>query len=1785
MQTTPEPRTANPSRLVFMSGSASNVASDTTPPHVVSYPGQRHPVAADLVFTFSEAVKLGSGTVTLIRTADNAVLYKASVIDNSRLVVEGSTLSFDPPADLDVRTTYRINFTEDAILDLAGNRMAGAGDFFVFFETGISPVPVNTTGTAASDTIHGSDFADTISGAGSSDVLYGYGGDDVLDGGDESDNGARGDVLYGGGGNDTLYGRAGNDELWGGAGDDKLYGGAHRDRLVGGAGDDLLEGGDGDDELWDEGGDDILSGGEGNDELYAGNGSTGTLDGGNGNDLLEGFSGASFIGGAGNDTLRITLAGAGATVSSANAGAGDDRIELAWDRPADARLEVAGGTGIDNYVLSPPDIAAGASAVVRITDFAPGANGDRIDVQPLLPAGYDGNPFADGTLRLVADGPDTLLQLRAAEAPGGYRTLLTLAGIAPESLTRANFSGELDPGGSLLGSTLEGTAASDMLSGTSLNDTLLGRDGNDFLNGRGGDDTLDGGDGNDALYGGSGNDLMLGGAGNDILDETLDPTGDNRLEGGAGDDFLIAGKGADTLLGGDGRDRLWVYSPGGPARMVLVDGGAGDDELMLDIRSDQVDLVARGGSGSDTFKVQAPAARLVIVDFNAAESDLLDLRGMFVREQAGNPFGAAGYLKAVQAGADTQIWLDLDGAGGSQETLRLALTLAGIRLSDLSGAGFAGGWHPGGSNTGFTLTGTAGDDILLGQDLDDIIRGNAGNDVLKGGEGNDVIDGGDENFMGDWLEGQDGDDILRGNGGHDVMDGGAGVDVLEGGDGNDTLFGGTGNDLLEGGIGIDTLDGGEGDDILRGGAGNDRLSDYSGDVVLDGGDGDDYLSTRDRPAGRTDTLGHVVLLGGAGKDDIRTSLAADEIDGGSGDDRITIEADGAAHDPRAMLVRGGDGDDRFLFGPANGSTRTIEASGGAGRDSFAFFGAVVPVVVTDFEAGAGGDVLEVVDSTATVNPFGAVGYLRLMQRGADTVLQRDSDGAAGPGGWLDVALLKNTAAHSLTSDNFNEGANPDGSRTGYVHTGTALADDMRGGRFDDTLRGGAGDDTIRGDTGDDALHGEAGDDRLADHDGRNLLDGGDGNDALLSSSLLGGVLRGGAGDDRLEGGGSGMVFDGGAGDDDILVVKPYPVPTGPIAMTVHGGDGDDQVELRLQGADVISIVADGGAGRDTWLPPGAATGTVLTILDFATGEGGDLLDLRAFIPNAASGDPNPFTTGRLRVVQRDADSVLQAPSTANGVASWRDVVILAGIDKDDLDPANIIGGFNPDGSQRGRNVAGTTADDVLDGGFLDDTISGGSGNDELWGGFGNDHLIGGDGNDTLRGDQVLVWPEGLGYALVKSDDVLEGGAGYDQLVSLWGNDVLRGGDGDDHLLLYNNLDDNEFGTERVAMYGDAGDDLLAVVYRDNAPLAVVLEGGAGIDTFALQWLPGQGSLTITDFQAGAGGDKIMLREMPWPLSLIANPFASGHLRFVQRGADTILEIDTDGSSGRDGFQTLARLKGVVAADITAANITEGIAPTVPSPPAPTPTPLPPTPTPTPMPPTTPPITVDPPVTGIGSAGNETLAGGSGNDRLDGGDGNDVLLGRAGNDTLIGGAGIDTARYTGTAGNYTITRTATGFQVADKRGTNGDGTDQLTGVERIAFPDRHLALDIDGVAGQAFRIYRAAFDREPDLGGMGFYLAMMDKGVSLYDVAASFVSSPEFTDMYGGAPSNADIVTRLYQNILHREPEQGGYTFWLGILDEKRANLAEVLEAFSEGFENRDGTAELIANGVPFTPYG
>jgi len=199
--------------------------------------------------------------------------------------------------------------------------------------------------------------------------------------------------------------------------------------------------------------------------------------------------------------------------------------------------------------------------------------------------------------------------------------------------------------------------------------------------------------------------------------------------------------------------------------------------------------------------------------------------------------------------------------------------------------------------------------------------------------------------------------------------------------------------------------------------------------------------------------------------------------------------------------------------------------------------------------------------------------------------------------------------------------------------------------------------------------------------------------------------------------------------------------------------------------------------------------------------------------------------------------------------------------------------------------------------------------------------------------------------------------------------------------------------------------------------------------------------------------------------------------------------------------------------------------------------------------------------------------------------NNLLNGMGGNDTIDGGSGTDTVIYSGAAATHTVVIGNGAVTVADKI-TNRDGTDTLTNIERLQFTDTNIALDIgkDQTAGSGYMLYKAAFNRTPDAGGLGYWIGKMDAGMSYSDVANNFVTSTEFKTAFGGSnPSVNTLVTKLYNNVLNRTPDSGGLAFWQEKLN-TGWSTADVLGFFSTSGENVTNVTPLIANGIWYQQY-
>ena len=209
------------------------------------------------------------------------------------------------------------------------------------------------------------------------------------------------------------------------------------------------------------------------------------------------------------------------------------------------------------------------------------------------------------------------------------------------------------------------------------------------------------------------------------------------------------------------------------------------------------------------------------------------------------------------------------------------------------------------------------------------------------------------------------------------------------------------------------------------------------------------------------------------------------------------------------------------------------------------------------------------------------------------------------------------------------------------------------------------------------------------------------------------------------------------------------------------------------------------------------------------------------------------------------------------------------------------------------------------------------------------------------------------------------------------------------------------------------------------------------------------------------------------------------------------------------------------------------------------------------------------------------------DRVYGFAGNDKFIGGAGNDYINGGLGIDISTYQGRLSEFRIL-IPTGT-IADSIG-NRDGTDTFTNIERLAFTDTMLALDTaaDENAGNSYLLYQAAFDRTPDVEGLGYWISKVDSGANIVrDVAQNFILSNEFKSLYGANPSVPEFMGLLYQNVLNRTPDAEGLKYWLDEFAQAGDSTlyrAGLLNNFAISAENIANVASQIVDGIQYQAY-
>ncbi|UTW56216.1 calcium-binding protein [Kordiimonas sp. SCSIO 12610] len=832
-----------------------------------------------------------------------------------------------------------------------------------------------------------------------------------------------------------------------------------------------------------------------------------------------------------------------------------------------------------------------------------------------------------------------------------------------------------------------------------------------------------------------------------------------------------------------------------------------------------------------------------------------------------------------------------------------------------------------------------------------------------------------------------------------------------------------GDDTLEGDLGDDTITGGAGDDFLADTSGIDTyvFADDHGNDIIEDFDPEDILDLSGLTSGFTDfdTLerfsfqdgNDVLLITGESGDDIASSIT---FRNQTVDNLLFLlrEFDSVIFSTVTGQVITGTGGDDTLEGDLGDDTIT----GGAGDDFLADTSGIDTYVFADDH---GNDIIEdfdpedILDLSGLTSGFTDFDTLERFsfQDGNDVLLITGESGD-------DIAssiTFRNQTVDNLLFLLREFDSVIFSTVTGQVITGTGGDDTLEGDLGDDTITGGAGDDFLADTSGIDTyvFADDHGNDIIEDFDPEDILDLSgltsgftdfdtlerfsfqDGNDVLL--------ITGESGDDIA----SSITFRNQTVDNLLFLLREFDsvIFSTVTGQVITGTGGDDTLEGDL-GDDTIT----GGAGDDFL----ADTSGIDTYV-FADDHGNDIIE--DFDPedilDLSGLTSGLFTLADILAVSREENGNVIIETGPDSSITLQ-TLSLSSLEVSDFifEGQSEVGvesnpGATNTPSPMSEPVAGTDADDTLDGGGGNDTVDGGDGNDSLSGGDGVDTVRGGAGNDRIDA--------GTG------DDFVSGGTGDDTVAAGTGNDAVFAGAGD--------MGDDVFvgGEGRDTLGGGAGNDLLVGDGASSTSLSGLGVGDTGLDDRDTIF-GGDGDDTLL-----GGGFNDTSGDGSYDDGEAVTTGTEANTLYAGTGADLVIGAsgnDTIGGglgddtlNGGDGDDTFYGGRGD-GTDTGFNDVING---------------------------------GDGNDTIFSSGGRDLVNGGDGDDELfsggavdtvDGGAGNDTIYGGGDDDLFTGGSGADTFAFFDGNGNDTITDFDTAEDTIDLNGTETDFTD-LASVEAAA----------------------------------------------------------------------------------------------------------------------------------------
>jgi Ca2+-binding RTX toxin-like protein/acid phosphatase family membrane protein YuiD len=1296
----------------------------------------------------------------------------------------------------------------------------------------------------------------------------------------------------------------------------ELYGAEGNDTLIGGALDEVFSGG---------AGSDILDGGAGVNTLSYATSSAGvtidllnsTASGGDAQgDTISNFThiiGSAFADNLQGDDQNNNLQG----------GAGDDVLDG----------QLGDDTAVYDGNLNDYIVTVISPTQIQITDvnLADGDEGtDTLNnVENLQFADTSGVLFAED---LFTDNADTLDFDNSSILPLFANPLLLQDALAGDDVV--TLPSIADP----LNWSAFGYTDTQAFYGGAGNDTITGQDRDDIIDGGAGNDNLAGGAGNDTLIGGLGNDTLQGEAGDDTFIYTVgDSTGlTETIDGGEGYDTLVLNEQGSAngffsfdvmgsyniLVGGDELDPVSVE------KLTLVGDAASSSErfeIAFDANSGVVNFNLPANTSSIDFgSLPDYDFEFINIDIFNIDLDNNDTQDVIITD---------GQVLDV-TGVETVDVIDTTASGDVNDSVRLDTGLAGLAVTGLIdlGAGtdelqftsidVSAGMGTlevdialdyGSDTLSLTEVGVPANSLTYNADLSDIeiftIEGRSfqtENLYLMLGDTDDVFDWNSVSFNQaslnlvsiesiPFVSGGGGADTIIGDSGDNIIEGGAGSDILDGGAGVDTLSYATSS----AGVNIDLLN----NTTSGGDAQGDTFSNFThviGSAFADNLQGDDQNNRLQGGAGNdilTGGLGDDTLQGEAGDDTFIYTVGdssgtgfAETIDGGAGYDTLVLNEQGSAN---GLFSFDSMGSNNIIVGndeldPVNVEKLVLVGDAASSNERFeiAFVG---DSGVVNFNLPANTSSIDFGSSPDYDFEFINIDIFNIDLDNNDTQDVIITDGQV-----LDVTGVETVDVIDTTgSGDVNDSVRLDTGLAGLAVTGLidlgAGTDELQFTSIDVSAGMGSLEVDIVLDYGSDTLsltevgmpsnsltyNAVLSDIEIFTIDGRSiqtenlyfmLSDTGDVLD--LSAATLSSIefvsVSGGAGNDTIIGNDIDIIIDGGEGDD-----------------TIAGGAGNDTL--------------NGGAGNDTVVYSGDSLGYSITTISANQFQVTDT--------NLADGDDGTDLLTDIEILQFSdvgvaMPIVLDLANDGVSFISLADSQVMYDVDGDGqlestawvgADDALLAYDANLDGSVSGRAEISfvdyvADADTDLEGlRYFDSNADG---------------LL--DASDA-QFDQFYVWQDANSNGVSEQGELMtltEAGIASIALTS----------DG----VTYAQQDVFVYGTGEYTLtdgskgqFADSG-----FVYQEQVELDLTQLAALSADEDSFVFTPSSGAVTLSDFDAVDGSQKIDLSILDTDFAtLLANNAVS------QVGADAVINLSGVGAESGDQIT----LQGVHVADLDASD--------------------------------------------------------------------------------------------------------------------------------------------------------------------------------------------------------------------------------------------------------------------------